>query len=235
MRSDKTLIPVLGDQLSLDLSSLRGADPANSVVLMMEVDEETTYVRHHRRKIAYILSAMRHHAQALRAAGWTVDYVRLDDPDNSGSFTGEVARALARHAPARFTWGQAATLAGLKPAGGHYNAWRKQLRDRGLVEEVVGFVSATTAGMTVAGAVPPAPSTPEERLALWCARLPSPAPEMLRALAAAGERYTDTAELAAALAKKPTGGHWNSGIATLRNNGLIEVSGKRLRVGELFR
>ena len=143
--------------------------------------------------------------------------------------------ALARHAPARFTWGQAATLAGLKPAGGHYNAGRKQLHDRGLVEEVVGFVSATAAGMTVAGAVPPAPSTPEERLALWCARLPSPAPEMLRALAAAGERYTDTAELAAALAKKPTGGHWNSGIATLRNNGLIEVSGKRLRVGELFR
>jgi uncharacterized protein len=28
--------------------------------------------------------------------------------------------ALARHAPARFTWGQAATLAGLKPSGGHY-------------------------------------------------------------------------------------------------------------------
>ncbi len=97
----KTLIPVLGDQLSLTVSSLAGADPANSVVLMMEVDEETTYVRHHRRKIAYILSAMRHHAADLRAHGWTVDYVTLDDPDNSGSFTGEVARALARHAPDR--------------------------------------------------------------------------------------------------------------------------------------
>ena len=30
------------------------------------------------------------------------------------------------------------------------------------------------------------------------------------------------ADLAAALGKKPTGGHWNSGIAVLRNNGLIE-------------
>jgi deoxyribodipyrimidine photolyase-related protein len=97
----RTLIPVLGDQLSLNLSSLADADPADTVVLMMEVDEETTYVRHHRRKIAYILSAMRHHADALRAAGWTVDYVRLDDPDNSGSFTGEVARALQRHVPDR--------------------------------------------------------------------------------------------------------------------------------------
>ena len=93
-----TLVPVLGDQLSLDISSLRKADPATTVVLMMEVAEETTYVRHHRRKIAYILSAMRHHAGALRAAGWQVDYVRLDDPDNAGDFTGEVLRAVSRHA-----------------------------------------------------------------------------------------------------------------------------------------
>ena len=96
-----TLVPILGDQLTLTIASLRGLDPAGTVVLMMEVADETTYVRHHRQKIAFILSAMRHHADALRAAGWHVDYVRLDDPDNSGSFTGEVARAIARHAPDR--------------------------------------------------------------------------------------------------------------------------------------
>ncbi len=93
------LIPILGDQLSHKLSSLDGADPATSVLLMMEVAEETTYVRHHKRKIAYIFSAMRHYAEALRAEGWQVDYVTLDDPENSGSFTGEIARAVARHAP----------------------------------------------------------------------------------------------------------------------------------------
>ncbi|MFB0873405.1 MULTISPECIES: cryptochrome/photolyase family protein [unclassified Sphingobium] len=93
------LIPVLGDQLSLDLASLRAVDKADAIVLMMEVADETTYVKHHKAKIAFILSAMRHHAEALRDAGWTVDYVRLDDPDNSGSFTGEVARAVERHAP----------------------------------------------------------------------------------------------------------------------------------------
>lgn len=97
----KTLIPVLGDQLSPGLSSLKGAAKKDSVVLMMEVSDETTYVRHHQQKIAYILSAMRHHADALREAGWTVDYIRLDDPDNAGSFTGEVARAVQRHAPDR--------------------------------------------------------------------------------------------------------------------------------------
>jgi deoxyribodipyrimidine photolyase-related protein len=92
-----TLIPILGDQLSLNLSSLRDADPATSVLIMMEVADETAYVRHHRRKLAYILSAMRHHAVALEEAGWNVDYVRLDDPDNHGSFTGEIARAVTRH------------------------------------------------------------------------------------------------------------------------------------------
>ena len=94
-----TLIPILGDQLSFSLSSLQYADPANTVLLMMEVAEETTYVRHHKRKIAFILSAMRHHAHALEKAGWRVDYVKLDNIENSGSFTGEVARAVARHSP----------------------------------------------------------------------------------------------------------------------------------------
>ena len=95
------LVPILGDQLSCAIASLRGADPAATRILMMEVAEETGYVRHHKRKLAYILSAMRHHAAALRAAGWTVDYVALDDPGNSGSFTGELARAVARLAPER--------------------------------------------------------------------------------------------------------------------------------------
>ena len=95
------LILILGDQLSMTLASLRGADPATAQLLMVEVADETRYVPHHKRKIAYILSAMRHHAAALRDAGWQVDYVALDDPHNSGNFTGEIARAIARHAPSR--------------------------------------------------------------------------------------------------------------------------------------
>jgi deoxyribodipyrimidine photolyase-related protein len=89
---------VLGDQLSRELSSLRGVDREHDVVLMAEVAEETTYVRHHKQKIALVLSAMRHFADELRAQGIRVDYVRLDDPANTGSFAGELARAVARHA-----------------------------------------------------------------------------------------------------------------------------------------
>jgi deoxyribodipyrimidine photolyase-related protein len=93
------LIPILGDQLSHGLASLQSVAKDDAVVLLMEVADETTYVRHHKRKIALILSAMRHFADELRADGWTVDYVELDDPANSGSFTGEVARAVERHRP----------------------------------------------------------------------------------------------------------------------------------------
>ena len=45
----------------------------------------------------------------------------------------------------------------------------------------------------------------------------------------------DADELAAILGKKPSGGHWNSGIAMLRNNGLIETDGRRYRAANLLR
>ena len=143
--------------------------------------------------------------------------------------------ALAQHAPGRFTWGQASALAGLKPSGGHFNAGRKDLRDRNYVAEDAGLVACTPVGLDAAGEVPPAPSTSIERVAMWCARLPSPAPDILRALVAHGDRFTPAAALAAELGKKPAGGHWNSGVAMLRNNGLIEVSGRDMRACELLR
>jgi deoxyribodipyrimidine photolyase-related protein len=94
----KTLRFVLGDQLDASLANL---DPSHEVVVMVEVAEETTYVRHHKQKIAFVLAAMRRFAAELRASGVEVDYVKLDAPENTGSFDGEFLRALARHSPTR--------------------------------------------------------------------------------------------------------------------------------------
>jgi deoxyribodipyrimidine photolyase-related protein len=91
------LVLILGDQLSHALASLKRADKSGDVVLMVEVADETTYVRHHKKKIALILSAMRHFSIELQKSGWQVDYVKLDDAGNTGTFTGEVARAVKRH------------------------------------------------------------------------------------------------------------------------------------------
>ncbi len=99
MSSGPVLIPILGDQLSHNLASLRDVPSGDAVIVMMEVWDEATYVKHHKQKIALIFSAMRHFANELRGIGWQVDYVELDDPDNSGNFSGEVARAIERHDP----------------------------------------------------------------------------------------------------------------------------------------
>ena len=97
----KTLRLILGDQLSQSLSSLGDIDRESDIVLMCEVMGEVTYVRHHKKKVAFILSAMRHFADTLCEQGISVDYVTLDDPENSGNFKGEVARAVTRHDASR--------------------------------------------------------------------------------------------------------------------------------------
>jgi len=92
-----TLRLILGDQLSHTISSLEGYDKAGDVLLMCEVREEATCVKHHKKKIAFLFSAMRHFAAELQRRGYNVSYTRLDDEDNAGSFGGEVERALKRY------------------------------------------------------------------------------------------------------------------------------------------
>ena len=91
------LIVILGDQLSPDIAALRVGDPQQDIVLMAEVRSETDYVPHHKKKIAFIFSAMRHFAETLRQRSWTVDYVALDAKSNCGSLTSEIERAAAEH------------------------------------------------------------------------------------------------------------------------------------------
>jgi len=95
--STKNLILVLGDQLSHSLPAIAQANPANDVILMAEVNNEATYVKHHKLKIVLIFAAMRHFAQELEHKGFHVAYTTIDDPDNSGTLAGEVEKALATH------------------------------------------------------------------------------------------------------------------------------------------
>jgi len=99
--SVRNLVLVLGDQLSPRLSSLAACDPARDAVLMCEVAEETSYVKHHKKKIVLLFSAMRHSADELAELGWRVFYTRLDDAGNSGNLAGEVERAIAAYRPQR--------------------------------------------------------------------------------------------------------------------------------------
>jgi deoxyribodipyrimidine photolyase-related protein len=94
-----TLRFILGDQLTRGISSLDGLDLSQDTILMVEVLEEATYVRHHQQKIALIFSAMRHFAAELRAEGVELAYIFLEDPENLGSFSAELARVIAKVQP----------------------------------------------------------------------------------------------------------------------------------------
>lgn len=86
------LVLVLGDQLSDNLSALRGADKDSDVIVMAEVMGEAEYVPHHPKKIAFLFAAMRKFATRLQADGWTVAYTRLDDTGSAQTISGELLR-----------------------------------------------------------------------------------------------------------------------------------------------
>lgn len=94
-----TLRFILGDQLSHSISSLRDCDKNRDVILMCEVHQEATYVKHHPKKIALLFSAMRHFAEELKDKGFEVDYIKLDDRGNTQHFDTELKRAIKRHKP----------------------------------------------------------------------------------------------------------------------------------------
>lgn len=92
----KPLLLVLGDQLSLSLTTLRQA-PAGAVVALCEVAEEARYVPHHIHKIGLFLAAMRHFAQTLREEGFQVHYSALDDDNNTHSLIDEAERIAKQY------------------------------------------------------------------------------------------------------------------------------------------
>ena len=92
-----SIVLITGDQLSLSLSALNACDQATSRILMAEVRPEATTALHHKKKIIFVFSAMRHFSELLRKEGWVVDYIPFDDAHNSHSLKSEVHRAMARH------------------------------------------------------------------------------------------------------------------------------------------
>ena len=86
---------ILADQLSHQIASLRDINIDTDIVLMAEVSTEVTYVKHHKRKIAFLFAAMRHFAEELRRAGTKVIYRCLDDQNNGGSLESELKQVIA--------------------------------------------------------------------------------------------------------------------------------------------
>ncbi len=71
---------ILGDQLLWPHPALADCDPAHTQVLLVESHARAARMPYHRHKLVLLFSAMRHYAQRLRDAGWTVDYRITDGP-----------------------------------------------------------------------------------------------------------------------------------------------------------
>lgn len=97
----RSLVVVLGDQLDLDASGFDGFDARTDAVWMAEVAEESTHVWSGKPRTVMFLAAMRHFAQALRAAGRSLHYARLDDPGNAGTLAAQLQADIQTLRPAR--------------------------------------------------------------------------------------------------------------------------------------
>lgn len=113
----KILRVVLKDQLSENISSLEGVEAHSDIILLCEAKEEYNHVQHHKKKIVFLISAMRYFALPLKEKGLKVIYIELEDKENSGAIEKEIARIAKLHncQKAIITWpGDYRTLEKLK-------------------------------------------------------------------------------------------------------------------------
>ncbi len=82
---------ITADQCTPHNSALRAGTPQTSVVVMIESIARARMTSYHRRKLVLIYAVMRHFAQDLRSAGWTVDYY-AEHEDFSDALEQHVAR-----------------------------------------------------------------------------------------------------------------------------------------------
>ena len=80
---------VLGDQLNASHSWFR-EPPHLADYVLMEVRAEAEYVRHHIQKVVAFFLSMRLFADELRSRGFTVHYIKLDDPSNMHSLESNI-------------------------------------------------------------------------------------------------------------------------------------------------
>ncbi len=85
---------ILHDQLTRNISSLSDIVQDKDIVLMVELYSEFTYVKHHKKKIVLLLSAMRHFAKELADSNINVRYIKLEDRNNKNSLKEEIQEII---------------------------------------------------------------------------------------------------------------------------------------------
>lgn len=87
---------VLGDQLDPQHGWFRTVQ-SDVVFVLMEIRQETDYVRHHAQKILAVFAAMRDFAGQMKQAGHRVRYIAIDDPSNRQHLTGNLDALIVHY------------------------------------------------------------------------------------------------------------------------------------------
>ena len=77
----RNLCVIFPDQLNPEISSILDFDKELDEILICEFKKDFTNVNHHKKKIVYQLSCMRHFQSDLIEMGFRVNYVKIDDPN----------------------------------------------------------------------------------------------------------------------------------------------------------
>lgn len=120
------LIFILGDQLTQSLDAIQQCDKQNDRIIMFEVMEEASYVKHHKKKLIFVFSSMRHFAKELKQAGYNITYVTLDDEANTGSLSAEMKRSVEKYKPDNIILTHPGEYRVLKI----FNDWRDNLKQK---------------------------------------------------------------------------------------------------------
>ncbi len=96
---------VLGDQLNASHSWFR-EPPHLADYVLMEVRAEAECVRHHIQKVVAFFLSMRLFADELRSRGFTVHYIKLDDPSNMHSLESNIEMLLEKSEYSAFEYQQ---------------------------------------------------------------------------------------------------------------------------------
>jgi deoxyribodipyrimidine photolyase-related protein len=103
MSEEKILRLILGDQLNEKHTWFQKPD-RRVVYVMMEIRQETDYVKHHVQKVVAFFAAMRAFAEKLKEKGHTIIYLRLDDPKNRQTIAGNLKQLFKEKHFTRFEY-----------------------------------------------------------------------------------------------------------------------------------
>lgn len=99
----KRIILIFGDQLDHQIHALGQIDANQDLILMGEVVEEATHIKHHKQKLVLVFAAMRQFATELKARGLNVHYHNYNPSSPIQSFTHLILEGIQSFKPQSIT------------------------------------------------------------------------------------------------------------------------------------